>query len=187
MKRRIDLFSQRLEKKTTQKYLDIGTRILFGIFIFIFLSQIVLFGAYYLLNKNLEELKIKKHSYNRFILSNKAFNRDIQYFVSKFALLRKYLLTDANGNEYYKHIIDIFSPISSISTLSSFTINNTRETTITLNMETNEDALQVVDFLETSEILDNFENLTISDLSIEKSATEYSIQLNGIVKLLKIQ
>ena len=124
MKKRINLFSQRNENQTAQKYLQYGKRTTYWVLLFGVLFLMALFGTYFWFNRYLSELKNKKDTYNRYILTNKEFNQEIKHFVNKFSLLKTYLASDAAGYAYYKHLKSIIKPSGAVDTIDSFTINN---------------------------------------------------------------
>jgi len=62
MKRRINLFSQRIDNQTAKRYLRTGQRVTYGVLLFGVIALMVLFGTYIFLNKNLADLKTKKNT-----------------------------------------------------------------------------------------------------------------------------
>lgn len=185
MKRRINLFSQRIDNQTAKRYLRYGKRVTYGVLLFGVVSLMVFFGTYVFLNKNLADLKTKKNSYSRYILVNQSFNQEIQHFVHKFSLLKTYISTDAEGYRYYQSLLSIVEPVGMTDNIESFSIENTHEVNFSLFASTYEEGIQTLAFFERPEVLKHFDSLTLESFDISQNIAKYSLNFNGVMKPLK--
>lgn len=184
MKKRINLFSQRIDNQTAKKYLFYGKRATYGVLLFGVISLLALFGIYIYLNQNLAELTSKKNTYSRYILSNKKFNQDIQQFIYKFNLLKTYTETDAEGFRYYEHLVEIITPLGIADAVDSFSIDNGHVVSFSLTVSTYDEGLMVLAFFERADVLDHFDSLTLESFDIIANASDYTLSFNGILKTL---
>ncbi len=185
MKRRINLFSQRIDNQTAKRYLRYGKRVTYGVLLFGVVALVVFFGTYIFLNKHLADLKTKKNSYNRYVLANQSFNQEIQHFVHKFALLKTYISTDAEGYRYYQTLLSIVEPVGMTDNIVSFSIENTHVVNFSLSASTYEEGIQMLAFFEQPEVLEHFDSLTLESFDIGQNVAEYSLKFNGVMKSLK--
>ncbi|PIZ63329.1 hypothetical protein COY16_02295 [Candidatus Roizmanbacteria bacterium CG_4_10_14_0_2_um_filter_39_13] len=185
MKRRINLFSQRIDNQTAKRYLRTGQRVTYGVLLFGVIALMVLFGTYIFLNKNLADLKTKKNTYERYILTNQSFNQDIQNFVQKFSLLKTYIKTDANGYSYYRALISILEPAGIADNIDTFSIDNNQDLDYSIKVSTYEEGIQVLEFFERPDVLEHFNSLTLESFNITQNEVEYTMTFNGVMKSRK--
>jgi len=185
MKRRINLFSQRIDNQTAKRYLRYGKRVTYGVLLFGVVTLMVFFGTYIYLNKHLADLKTKKNSYDRYILANQSFNQEIQHFVQKFSLLKTYISTDAEGHRYYQSFLSIVEPVGMTDNVVSFSIDNTHVVDFSISASTYEEGIQSLAFFEQSEVLEHFDSLTLESFDISQNLAEYSLNFNGVMEPLE--
>jgi len=185
MKRRVNLFSQRIDNQTGKRYVLYGKRVTYGVLLVGVVSLISLFGLYVYLNNNLAKLNTTKSTYNRYILANQSFNQEIQKFVSKFALLKRYMQTDADGFAYYQKLQEIVQPIGVADKIDTFSIDTTHTVKYSFKVSTYDEGLQVLAFFEKPEVLEHFETLTLESFEITQNAGVYTMSFDGIMNPLE--
>lgn len=182
MKKRANLFSQRIESQTANKYFQYGKRITYSVLLLGVVFFVVLISAYYYFNQQLIALNGKKNIYSRYILANKSLSQDIQHFVYKFSLLKTYLESDVSGFTHYKYIISMLQPIENSYDIESYTINNNRTVTFSLIVPTYNEGLQVLAFFEKEDVLKNFDSLILESFDITETSSNYTMTFNGVLK-----
>ena len=185
MKRRINLFSQRIDNQKAKRYLRTSQRVTYGVLLFGVIALMALFGTYIYLSNNLAELNTKKNTYNRYILTNQSFNKDIQRFVQKFSLLKTYIKTDANGYSYYRDLIAILEPAGIADNIDTFSIDNNQNLDYSIKVSTYEEGIQVLEFFEQPDVLEHFNSLTLESFNITQNEVEYTMTFNGVMKSRK--
>jgi len=186
MKSHVNLFSQRGQNQTIDKYLSIAYKATLGLFsVFIFL--IIVIGAYYTyLQSRLVELSKIEQTYDKYLLVNKEFSSNLQEFVFKYQLLKSYLLTDLGGSKHYFGLIQILKLRSVDDNLISFDLNLGGEITFTLLFDSFEESTDFLKFVENPEMLALFDDLQLNTFEIDfnsnSNSKSYELTFKGIMK-----
>ena len=186
MKSHVNLFSQRGQNQTIDKYLSIAykaTLSLFAVFIFF----IIVVGAYYnYLQSRLVELSKIEQTYNKYLLVNKEFSNNLQKFVFKYQLLKSYLLTDLGGSKHYFELIQILKLRSVDDNLISFDLKLGGEITFTLLFDSFEESTDFLKFVENPKMLALFDDLQLNTFEIDfnsnSNSKSYELTFKGIIK-----
>jgi len=142
-------------------------------------------GTYYYLVQEKKKIDSEFTSFNRYILLNESFSKQIQQFVFKYTTLQSYMKEDAKSYTYYEKILEIFDQTTATESLESFGIDNNREAEITINFSDYNDALSFIEDLETPIFSDNFEQIAIAGFSVVQQNQEgYQLTLDGVFKSL---
>ena len=166
MKKRIDLFSQRISSKALIDYLrKIRTYSLYS-FVGLLGVIVILSGIYLYFSLRLNNLSDKRSTYNRYIVLNTPFVQDLRRFAVKFSLLKSMLQDDARSYTYYKHLITIVSLAPANGTITSFKIDSTQKTEFTIHFASYEDAIAFIEYSETAAFLDQFLNISLNEFQI---------------------
>lgn len=185
MKRRLNLFTQRSSSRQIVSYYGLIRKVSMIVSLVGFLLMLGAGGAYYYFAQEKKKIESEFSSYNRYILLNEAFSKQIQQFVFKYQALQSYLKEDAQSHMYYKKTLEIFEQTPSSENLESFAVNNNRETSITIHFLDYNDALSFIENLETKMFSDTFDQISIAGFSVvQQNQDNYQLTLDGVFKLI---
>jgi len=185
MKRRLNLFTQRSSSRQIVSYYGLIRKISLSVSIVGFVLLLAVGGTYYYLVQEKKKIDSEFTSFNRYILLNESFSKQIQQFVFKYTTLQSYMKEDAKSYTYYEKILEIFDQTTATESLESFGIDNNREAEITINFSDYNDALSFIEDLETPIFSDNFEQIAIAGFSVVQQNQEgYQLTLDGVFKSL---
>jgi len=180
MKRRIDLFSQRIFTKTFVNYLD-NVRIV-SLYVFIALIGVVILlsSAYFFLSSKLNNLTKKRSTYNRYIVLNTPFVQDLRRFAIKYSLLKSILQDDAKSYSYYNHLQSILIKAPVQGTITNFTINNAQEAEFIITFASYSDAISFIEYSENPDFLEQFTTISLNEFQIQKDEdVPYNLSYSG--------
>ncbi len=181
MKRRLNLFSQRSSSKKVVTYYVLARRIALWTFGVSLVVLLLVGGTFIYLRREKNAVDTSIKNYNRYILLNQSFSKEIQRFVFKYNTVQSYMDEDANSFQYYSILKEIFSKTSPEEQLMSFMVNNARETSISVNFSSYEGALQFIEELETPLFQDSFEQISIAGFNVVQQNQEgYLLTIEGI-------
>ena len=180
MKKRIDLFSQRISSKALIDYLrKIRSYSLYS-FVGLLGVIVILSGIYLYFSLRLNNLSDKRSTYNRYIVLNTPFVQDLRRFAVKFSLLKSMLQDDARSYTYYKHLITIVSLAPANGTITSFKIDSTQKTEFSMHFASYDDAIAFIEYSEGSAFLEKFTNISLNEFQIQdKENGEYDLIYSG--------
>ena len=180
MKKRIDLFSQRITSKQLVDYLRhvrVYSLTLFIVQLVIIILLSVLFLYFSSLTDRLSE---KKSTYNRYIVLNTPFVQDLRRFAVKFSLLKETLKDDARSYTYYNHLKTIISKAPAKGEILDFSIDNTQKIEFTIQVSTYEDAIAFIEYSENPSFLENFTVITLNEFQIDAGEnSSYDLAYSG--------
>lgn len=173
MKKRIDLFSQRISSKELIDYLrKVRIYALYG-FIGLLCLIVILSSVYLFITSVEKKLTEKRSTYNRFIVLNTPFVQDLRRFAVKFSLLKTMLKDDARSYAYYTHLAAIVSLSPVQGEIKDFRINNLQETEFSLRFKAYDDAINFIEYSERPAFLEYFTRLTVNEFTIDGKEEEY--------------
>lgn len=181
MKKRIDLFSQRVSSKALVDYLrKIRVNSLY-VFIGLLVVIVILSGIYIFFSLRLSKLFEKRSTYNRYIVLNTPFVQDLRRFAVKYSLLKSTLQEDARSHDYYKHLIAITSLAPTYGAITNFKIDSTQKTEFTMTFASYEDAIMFIEYSEKPVFLEKFTNISLNEFQIQGSENDaYDLIYSGI-------
>jgi len=166
MKKRVDLFSQRVSSRAIMDYLGKARQYSLYFFVIQIVIIIALAGVYIFFSNTIQKRLNTKNTFKRFIALNTPFIQDLRRFAVKYAMLKTLLKDDARSFIYYKHLIAIFSRAPVKGELTQFQINSNHATEFTLGFDTYEQAISFIEYAESTTFLDNFVNLNVNQFDI---------------------
>ncbi|PJE61368.1 hypothetical protein COU87_04920 [Candidatus Roizmanbacteria bacterium CG10_big_fil_rev_8_21_14_0_10_39_12] len=185
MKKRINLFSQRIDNQTATKFILYGIRATYGVLLFGVVALVVVTMLYVYFSRSVTELEKTKSTYNRYILANTIFNKEIQRFLQKYTLLNGYLKNDVKGFQYYLNVLSIIQPLDVADNLESFTIDTSRKVTFSLAVPEYKRGLEIISFFEQESVLEKFDALSLESFNISPNSTTYQLSFTGVLKELE--
>lgn len=185
MKKRVNLFSQRIDNQTATKYILYGKRATYGVLLFGVVALVVVTLLYVYFSRTVAGLEKNKSTYNRYILANTVFNKEIQRFLQKYTLLNGYLKNDVKGFQYYLNVLSIIQPLDIADNMESFSIDTSRKVTFSLSVSEYERGLEVVSFFEQISVLEKFEALSLESFDISPNSATYQMSFTGVLKELE--
>lgn len=171
MKKRINLFSR---KKRFDVFATYAVKIRrFGTVagILMFFGFIYVIYNIYITQKATQELTKQKQLYLSILLNEKDIEANIRYFKGKQTQLVTFEKDDAHFLPYYNLLVNVLDSSTESASLDNVTIDKGRATSFTVKFDSYDGMVSFLKYVESSNFLNNFESLTMSNLSLSRTLT----------------
>lgn len=168
MKKRINLFSRKKRFDVFAAYAVKVRR--YGTFVGILLFLVFAYVIYniFTVQKQVQALSKQKQLYLSVLLNEKDIEANIRYFKGKQTQLITYEKDDAHFLPYYQVLLNVLESSTQSAVLDSVQIDKNRETSFTVRFSDYDSMLSFLKYVESPEFLQNFDSLTMSNLSLSR-------------------
>lgn len=185
MKKRINLFSQRIAPKKIVNYYKVLKKIFSFLIIFLIISNLALSGVLFILDNHKKNINKNILSFQSYISQFDNLASDISSFIYRYNLFEGFTQEDLNSNAYLSYLTDFLNKSRITVELKNFSLNTNKETSFSLEFLNYEDAILFTQYLEKESGKANFEFLKLDSFSLDFSGSDtYSLNFSTKFKTI---